>query len=97
MEEHNSSWKPQFDLAKIDVLLEDAWQLKDATGERPARILVGRPVAFLDPRSGKELFACPFFVEGKTERVVTAVGLRPLNALMSACIGIREIFNKNRG
>jgi hypothetical protein len=35
-----------------------------------------------DPRSGKELHACAFFVEGATKHIVTAVGGGPLNALI---------------
>jgi hypothetical protein len=94
MSEHNPPWKPQYRLEDVEVLLEDTWEIGDGENERSVKVTIGRPVSFSDPKSGKELFACPFFIEGKTERVVTAVGLGPLNALMSACVAIREIFKR---
>ena len=88
-----SSWKPIYkSLSDITILIEDVWELEHAGGPRSARITIGRPSSFRDPGTGAELFACPFYVEGATDNIVTAVGEGPLNALMSAVVAIRRIF-----
>jgi hypothetical protein len=89
----SESWKPTYSSwSEVQTLLEDAWELEGTDGPRFAKILIGKPTPFRDPRSGKELHACAFFVEGATKHIVTAVGGGPLNALISACIAIRRIF-----
>ena len=87
-------WKPTYSSwSEVQTLLEDVWELEGPDGPRPAKILIGKPIPFRDPRSGIEYYACAFFVEGATKEIVTAVGTGPLNALNSACIAIRRMIS----
>jgi hypothetical protein len=89
-----SSTKPTYlSWLEVQTLLEDVWELKGPEGPRPAKILIGKPTPFREPRTGNELYACAFFVEGATKEIITAVGTGPLNALISASIAIRRIFS----
>jgi hypothetical protein len=54
---------------------------------RKARIAVGRPQRIPgDPKSG---WFCPVYVEGFTPHVTPAIGIGPLDSLMSAITVVR--------
>lgn len=90
--ESNSPWKPMFgSVSEMVVMVEDTWEIDDADGGGKAKIVIGAPVAFKTPE-GRELYACGFFVEKLMPGIETAVGLGPLNALVSACVAIRRLF-----
>jgi hypothetical protein len=86
-----SSWKPVYKtLSDITVMIEDMWDTEDG---RSVKIILGKPTPFTDAQTGNSYFACPFFVEGFTAEIVTAVSEGPLSAMMSACVAIRRIFD----
>jgi hypothetical protein len=76
-------------LSDITIMIEDTWDTEDG---RSAKITLGKPTPFIDPQTGNSYFACPFFVEGFTAEIVTAMSEGPLSAMMSACVAIKRIF-----
>jgi len=76
-----------------DVIAADEWRYKTSDGKTVvAHIEVGRPQRAPEEFHGD--WYCPVFVEGFTPRIVPAMGVGPVDALMNAIILVRGFADK---
>ena len=85
-----------FQIEKItDVVAADEWRYKTRDGKTVvAHIQVGRPQPAPDDPNGD--WYCPVFIEGFTPRIVPAMGVGPVDALMNAITLVRK-FSEQTG
>ena len=83
-----------FQIEKItDVIAADDWSYKTSDGKTVvAHIEVGRPQLAPDEYDGD--WYCPVFIEGFTPRIVPAMGVGPVDALMNAITLVRTFGKK---
>src|SRR5258705_12594013 len=76
-----------------DVIAADDWSYKTRDGKGVvAHIEVGRPQRAPDDPNGD--WYCPVFIEGFTPRIVPAMGVGPVDALMNAITLVRTFGEK---
>jgi hypothetical protein len=76
-----------------DPIAEDHWHYKTKDGKVVvARILIGRPARVTGDFEGD--WFCPVSIEGFTDRVVPAMGVGPVDALMNAITLVRSFAEK---
>jgi len=76
-----------------DVVAQDTWESMEADGTAVSHeIIVGRP--FRSPDEEEEVWLCPVSIQNFTDRIVSAQGVGPVDALMNAMSLVKTLFDK---
>jgi hypothetical protein len=78
---------PRFE-SITDPVAVDRWECKKAGRTFTVTVQVGRPVPVEGDPNGD--WCCPVFIESFTDRVVPAMGVGPVDAMLNATLLIRR-------